>query len=242
MDNMDNMNKSIFKDTQFLLGLTSGVAVISVLGMLMMGLVLIKGGSVGAVAGDSIFGGGNPTGQAPVKGVADLKVAKDDHVRGAKNAKVTLIEWSDFQCPFCSRFHDTIQQVLQAYPNDVQVVYRHFPLDSIHPAARPAAEASECASEQGKFWEYHDALFANQAGLSGGVAFLKSVAGQIGLDQKKFDKCVDEKKYANVVEQQYQDGIAAGIQGTPGSFLNGQELGGAVPFDSLKPQIDALLQ
>jgi len=235
-------NNSIFKNPQFLLGLTSGIAVVSLLGMVMMGMALVKGGSVGAVAGDSIFGGGAPNAPAPTKGVVDLKVAKDDHVRGAKNAKITLIEWSDFQCPFCSRFNETVEQVLQAYPNDVQVVYRHFPLDSIHPAARPAAEASECANDQGKFWEYHDALFASQQSLSGGVTFLKAVAGQIGLDQKKFDSCVDDRKHAQKVEQQYQDGIAAGIQGTPGSFLNGQELGGAVPFDSLKPQIDALLK
>ncbi len=236
---MENTEKSIFKDTQFLLGLFAGIAVISFVGMLILGIAFLK--ADGKIGGNNVpFVAGNnnpPTPGAPV----DIVVTDADHVRGSKDAKITILEWSDFQCPFCERFTNDVDKILADYPNDVRQVYRHFPIDSLHPQARLAAEASECAAEQGKFWEYHDELFANQSSIAGGASYLKGVAGKLGLKQGDFDKCLDGKKYAGKVDAQYQEGVAAGVQGTPGSFLNGQALGGALPYDAMKAQIESIL-
>ena len=241
--------QSLFKNQQFLLGLFGGVAVIAVFGMFIMGIALVSGGDFGS---SNLGKASDYKAPAPVAGAddasnggpIDTKIVAGDHVKGAKDAKVQIIEWSDFQCPFCESFTQTIKQLEKDYPNDLQVVYRHFPLDSIHPQARLAAEASECAAEQNeaKFWEFHDAVYAGQGQLTQGETFLKSIAKNIGLNEGNFAKCLSEKKYADLVEQQYQAGLAAGVQGTPGSFLNGQSLGGAVPYEDLKAQIGALLQ
>jgi protein-disulfide isomerase len=237
---MENTEKSIFKDAQFLLGLFAGIAVISFVGMLILGIAFLKAdGKMGS--GNYVPTAGNPTAPAAPGAVVDVVVSDDDHIRGPKNAKITILEWSDFQCSFCERFSGDVLKILADYPNDVRQVYRHFPIDSIHPQARLAAEASECAADQGKFWEYHDELFANQTAIVGGASYLKGVAGKLGLKQGDFDKCLDSKKYAGKVDAQYQEGIAAGVQGTPGSFLNGQALGGALPYDALKAQIESML-
>lgn len=173
-------------------------------------------------------------------GPVNITVTADDHVRGPENAKVTIVEWSDFQCPFCSRFHPTIQQAITEYPNDVRWVYRHFPLESIHPNARPSAEASECAAEQGKFWEFADAMFAAQEKL--GAAFYEETARALGLELDQFKECVSSKKYEDKVRTQESSGLAVGVRGTPGSFVNGIELGGAVPYAQVKALIEQELQ
>ncbi|MEK7183142.1 MAG: thioredoxin domain-containing protein [Patescibacteria group bacterium] len=177
------------------------------------------------------------TGTAPSGQLA--AATNEDHVRGdLKKAEVVIIEYSDFECPFCSRHHPTMLQVAEEYGDKVAWVYRHFPL-SFHPQAEPAALASECAAEQDKFWEYADELFLNQALL--GDSYLKSLAGDLGLNQKKFDECLDSKKYQAVVDAQTGTGAAAGVNGTPATFINGQMVSGAVPFASLKTIIDAEL-
>lgn len=164
----------------------------------------------------------------------------DDNIRGNSDAPITIIEFSDFQCSFCSRFHNTMLQVMDEYPDKVKWVYRHFPLDSIHPVARKAAEASECAGDQNKFWEYSDQLFNQQAKIS--PDFLKEVAQEIGLNTEEFNQCLDSGKYTSLVEDNLQEGLSVGVRGTPGGFINGQSLGGAVPYEQLKAMIDNLLQ
>jgi protein-disulfide isomerase len=161
--------------------------------------------------------------------------AANGSAKGPATAPVQIIEFSDFQCPFCQRAHPTIQQVLDKYGDRVQLVYRHFPLPG-HPNARPAAEASECAAEQGKFWPYHDKLFASPSQL--GNADLKKHAAQLGLDTSKFDACVDSRKYKAQVETDAQAGEQAGVNGTPAFFINGRMLSGAQPFDAFKRIID----
>lgn len=169
-------------------------------------------------------------------------IGEDDHVRGNPNAKITLVEFSDFQCPFCSRFHPTAKQALQEYGNDIRWAYKHFPLDSIHPQARPAAEASECVwAQKGDegFWEFADAMFENQSRL--GNAFYQEVAQQIGVNLSQFQTCVSERTYQDKVEQDYQQGVEGGVTGTPGSFVNGTPVKGAVPYEQLKSIIEAEL-
>ena len=165
-------------------------------------------------------------------------ITKDNHVRGNFNAPVTLVEFSDFECPFCSRFHPTVNQVLKDYGNKVRVVYKHFPL-SFHQNAQKAAEASECASEQGKFWEMHDKMFENQQLL--GLEQFKKWARELRLNGSKFDSCLDSGKYASKVQADFNEGQSKGVNGTPATFINGQLVSGALPFAQIKQVIDQAL-
>jgi len=176
----------------------------------------------------------------PTADVTKVKVTSEDHIRGDKNAKLTMIVFSDFECPFCAKFNPTIDQVLKDYSGKVRIIYKHFPL-SFHPQAQKAAEASECASEQGKFWEMHDALFAmNEAGTLSLDNF-KAKAKDLGLDTAKFNTCLDNGTMAAKVAANYQEGLAAGINGTPGSFVGTQFIAGAVPFATIQQLIDSQL-
>ncbi|BCX15264.1 MAG: hypothetical protein KatS3mg097_156 [Candidatus Parcubacteria bacterium] len=172
--------------------------------------------------------------------LANITVSSNDHIRGNKDAKITMIEFSDFQCPFCKRMKPTIDRLLNEYSNQIRLVYKHFPLDSIHPFARKAAEASECAGEQGKFWEYHDALFAIQdQGFS--LERFRQIATDLKLNTDQFNDCLNSGKYANKVEEDYQLGIKNQVNGTPTTFINGIRVEGAQPFESVKLVIDQLL-
>jgi protein-disulfide isomerase len=173
--------------------------------------------------------------EAPRQNVAAAKGA----AKGPANAPIEIIEFSDFQCPFCQRANPTVDQVLKTYGDRVRFVYRHFPLGN-HPAARPAAEASQCAAEQGKFWEYHDTLFANPSRLAD--ADLKQHAAGLGLDTKQFNACVDTHKYKAQVDADMEAGEEAGVNGTPAFFVNGRMLSGAQPFDAFKRVIDEELE
>jgi protein-disulfide isomerase len=155
--------------------------------------------------------------------------------RGPAGAPVQIIEFSDFECPFCLRAFPTVRQVLNTYGDKVRLVYRHFPLQN-HPNARPAAEASACAAEQGRFWEYHDRLFGGPGRLSG--ADLKKHAADLGLDAAQFNACVDSRKYQKDVQTDLEEGEAAGVSGTPAFFINGRPLSGAQPFEAFERIID----
>jgi len=155
--------------------------------------------------------------------------------RGPENAPITIVEFSDFECPFCSRANATLAQVEEAYPGKVRVVFRDFPL-SFHPNAKKAAEAGHCADEQGKFWEMHDKMFANQRALD--VASLKTYAKDIGLDEEAFDACLDGGKKAALVQENLDAGMQLGVRGTPAFFINGRMVAGALPFAEFAKIID----
>jgi protein-disulfide isomerase len=154
---------------------------------------------------------------------------------GGASAPVTIIEFSDYECPFCQRAEGAVDQVMKAYGDKVRLVFRDFPLP-MHPHARLAAEAAKCANAQGKFWPYHALLFANQRAL--GEDKLKEYAAQVGLDGPEFAKCLSEKKFKAAVDQDVADGAAAGVTGTPAFFINGRMLSGAQPFEQFKKVID----
>lgn len=177
-------------------------------------------------------------------------VSASDHVRGPANAKVTLVEFSDTECPFCKRFHATMQQLLQKYPNDVRWVYRHFPLDELHSKSRKEAEATECANELGgpeKFWAYIDRVFEVTPSNDGlDPAQLPAIAKQVGLDKAQFEACLKSGRHAKRVADFAIDGQNAGVRGTPYSILVGPDgakypLSGALPAEKISKVIDQML-
>lgn len=159
--------------------------------------------------------------------------------RGPADARVTLITFSDYQCPYCIRSEKVLAEVLAKYPKDVRLVHRHFPLDQIHPFARPAAEAVMCAEEQGKAWEFHDAIFARDGRLD--EQSFAEIGAALGLDAKAFDGCMGDRRHREFVEQDAQAGQAAGVTGTPAYFVNGIPMKGARDLDDLSRVIDGEL-
>src|SRR6202050_3162603 len=154
---------------------------------------------------------------------------------GPASAPVTIVEFSDFQCPFCGRAEPTLKQVREKYGDKVRLVYMDFPL-SIHDHSIDAASAGRCAGEQGKFWEFHDAMFADQSKLK--PDDLKADAKKLGLDTAKFDQCFDSGKFKPAIESDMAQGHDLGIDGTPAFYVNGRPLSGAQPFQRFQETID----
>jgi len=197
-----------------------------------------NGGSPTAPTGGAVIDG---TGQPAAVPVDMAKLVDDDAVLGKKDASVTIVEFSDYECPFCVRFHtETWPQLKKNYidTGKVKFVYRDFPL-GFHQNAQKAAEAAECAGAQGKFWEMHDLLFTK--GVAGGINGFKQYAQTLSLDTAKFNKCLDSGEKASEVQKDEADGAAAGIQGTPGFFVNGVPVSGAQPYSVFQKIIDAAL-
>jgi predicted DsbA family dithiol-disulfide isomerase len=162
-------------------------------------------------------------------------VADPARLKGAPDAPVQIVEFSDFECPFCRRAESTIQAVVAKYQGKVSLAYRDFPLTAIHASAQQAAEASRCAAEQGKFWTYHERLFASDA-LD--VKTLKTYARDVGLDTKRFDTCLETRRQREAVDRDAQQGRLAGVTGTPAFFINGIPLSGAQPAAAFEKIID----
>ncbi|HEV8582603.1 MAG TPA: thioredoxin domain-containing protein [Thermoanaerobaculia bacterium] len=164
-----------------------------------------------------------------------VEVAATGPAKGPANAPVTIVEFSDFQCPFCSRLTPTMKQVEEKYGDKIRVVFRQYPLP-FHQNAQKAAEASLCAADQGKFWEMHDAMFANQQALA--VEQLKAKAAELGLNADQFNSCLDSSKHAATIQADMKEGSAAGVNGTPAMFINGRFISGAVPLEQITSVID----
>lgn len=191
--------------------------------------------------------------QPPVQEAKDVpKVSKDDHVRGDRNSRIALIEYSDIECPFCKRFHPTAQKVIEEYKGKVMWVYRHYPL-AFHANAQKEAEAVECANELGgsdAFWKYLDTVYERTSSNGTGFALDKLVplAVELGLNEVKFKECLDGGKYAAHVKDDMDGGSRAGVTGTPGNILLDTKTGktrlipGAVPFETIKAAIDEMLK
>jgi len=185
-----------------------------------------------------------------------LKISEDnDPVIGDIDAPITIIEFSDFQCPFCARFHvQTLPIIMDEYINEgtVKIVFRDFPIQSIHPNALPASVAAECANEQGKFKEMHDILFEkqnewNNQEMNKTMLLFNQYASEMQLEQEKFDSCLRNGKYIEEIKKDLDDGRAYGVSGTPGFFIGNDQIGfielkGAQPFESFKKVIDAQLK
>jgi protein-disulfide isomerase len=156
-------------------------------------------------------------------------------VRGNPKAAVTIVEFSDFECPFCVRARPTVKRVRDTYGDKVQWAFRHYPLD-FHPQAQKAGEAAACAAEQGRFWEMHDLLWDKPTQLQ--VPELKQHAGVLGLDAQAFAACLDGGRHADLVERDFRAGQEYGVTGTPAFFVNGRLISGAQPFEAFQQVID----
>jgi len=176
--------------------------------------------------------------QRPVGGIQmiDLSTA---HREGPTDARVQIAVYSDFQCVFCRQLVPVLQQLRTAFPQEVAIVFRHFPLES-HPRAFAAAVAAECASEQGAFWEYHDKLFLEGGDLN--EATLVAVASSLGLDQQRFMMCLQSEEPRRVVEANLREAMQLGLPGAPAVFINGRRIEGPLTFENLAKQIQALLR
>ena len=187
--------------------------------------------------------------QAPSGKIKD--VTNNDHIRGNKNAKLSLVEYSDLECPFCKRFHPTMQELMKTYGDKIRWVYRHFPL-SFHANAQKEAEATECIAElrgEDAFWTYVDKIFEKTTSNGTGFALdqLGPLAAEVGVNQSAFQSCLDGGKYAQLVKDQIADGTTGGVSGTPSTFLidasgKSQVIVGAQPIESFKTAIDAALK
>jgi protein-disulfide isomerase len=198
-------------------------------------------GSVAEVAAGDSAGSGSAGAAVAVAYEASDYYDDDDPMIGDPDAPVTIVEFSDFQCPFCERFYSqTYLSLKENYVDTgkVKIVFRDFPL-SFHPEAEPAALAAECANEQGEFWAFHDLIFENQGSMSAS-AYLEWAA-EIGLDVGQFSECVDSQKYKSEVASDYNDGGRLGVTGTPGFFVNGELVTGAQPYAVFAAAIDAQL-
>jgi protein-disulfide isomerase len=168
-----------------------------------------------------------------------IEVEAKGPARGPENAPVTIVEFSDFQCPYCGREVPVIERLMKEYDGKLRLVFRHYPLD-FHPFAEKAAEAGACAHDQGKFWELHDKMFTNQGRLA--IDDLKGYAKSLGMDATKFDKCLDSGEKKTMVEEDVKAGSAAGVNGTPAFFINGLFINGAQPYEQIKQTIDRELK
>ena len=164
-----------------------------------------------------------------------VEVAATGPARGPANAPVTIVEFADFECPYCARILPTLTEVMTKYGDKVRFVYRQYPL-SFHANAEVAARASLCAHEQGKFWELHDGMYANQKGLAADQ--LKATAAGLGLDAQAFNECLDSGRFADEVAADLAAGTAAGVSGTPVLFVNGRFISGAVPLEDITSVVD----
>lgn len=230
----------------FLFGIVGGVLILCTIGFFVLLGMVMDGVDYDDEFGDAAGAAGarvaaNAPAPAGAGNVSIRAVDKDDHYRGAKKPKVTVVEYSDLECPFCARFHPTMERIIENYGKEVQWVWRHFPLESIHPKARSLAVATECAADQGKFWEFTDAVIADT-----GKSSMETYAQAAGISASKLQKCIDSGKYDKAVTEDAQDAIAAGGQGTPYSVIVGPDgemvpLSGAQPYEAVEAAIQKFL-
>ncbi len=264
----ERRTKSFFEQlsskSALIVGLIGGLMTLCTIGFIILLILYINGGKLSGVTGSATDGipvvqaprptppaaqPNQPAAETPT-GVAP-PITKADHIRGDIRAPLIWIEYSDFECPFCKRFHPTMLRMLEEYAGKIKFVYRHFPL-SFHQNAQKEAEASECANELGgtkAFWKYTDLIFERTTANGTGFALdaLVPLAKEIGLNETKFKNCLDSGKYAAHVQQDEAGGQGAGVNGTPGSFLIGKDgkaqlLSGALPYEQVKAAIEAQLR
>jgi protein-disulfide isomerase len=168
-----------------------------------------------------------------------VPVNDKDHIQGNKNAELTLLEYGDFQCPYCGEAHPVIKQVQKKLGTKMKFVFRNFPLNSIHPYAELAAEAAEAAGAQGKYWEMHDGIYENQESL--GQELILNLAEKLELDQKKFVDALEKRIFQTHVKEDFMGGVKSGVNGTPAFFINGKKYEGETTEENLIEALESNL-
>lgn len=260
MPNLPQPKASMFEGASpkltFTMGILVGVAAVSLLGFILAGSYVLTGGSFGKLATAN-----NPTTPPAVQNPSqpatppskvNIAIKPTDYVRGNQNAPVTVIEYSDLECPFCKRFHPSMQQLMSEFKDKIKWVYRHYPLDNtcntamaqqLHPTACQAAYAAECVGKlagANKYWEFVDGLLGNQAAPD--KAAVIAVAKGLGVSESKLTSCMGSKEITDKVQVDLREGNSFGVNGTPTTFINGTPVEGAVPFEQLKAAVEAALQ
>ncbi|MBU1039442.1 DsbA family protein [Patescibacteria group bacterium] len=233
----------------FIMGLVVGVAAISLIGFIVAVAFSFSGGSFSKKTATS-----NPSANLPVDnnpsqqpslGPVDIAVKDSDYLRGSKDAPIVMIEYSDLECPFCQKFHDSMKKIMADYPGQIAWIYRHFPL-SFHANAQKEAEGAECVGKLGgadKYWQFIDKIFERTTATGTGFALdkLPALAKEVGVNEAKFKTCLDSGEMAQKVQTDLQEGSAYGVGGTPTTFVNGQPLEGALPYEQVKSVVDQIL-
>jgi protein-disulfide isomerase len=247
--------------TSFFAGMASSVLAIGTVGFVVLLAAVLSGGGVNlktaranTAAQPTVREASPSPALAPLPSAAPsirlAAITDKDHIRGNKDAEITIVEFSDLECPFCKRFHPTMQQVIEEYGDKVRWVYKHFPLTQLHPKAQREAEATECAAELGgndAFWKYTDRLFEITPSNNGlADSQLPQIAEDVGLNRVKFEKCLNSGRSASIVADHLAQANAAGGRGTPYSVVSvGGEnipMSGALPFAQVKSMLDQLIQ
>lgn len=218
---------------------------IVIAGVFIAGAVVYSGSGVGNTALRSESGSFGNNLSPTAENVRP--VDENDHIFGNKNAAVSIVEYSDFECPFCQRFHPTLVRIIEEYPDEVKWVYRHFPLTSIHSRALSSGIASECAAQFGGndvFWQFAEKLFDNQSRL--GTDLYKELANGLGLPQTAFAECLNSEKYKDIVQADLQNAIDSGGRGTPFTIVINEKgevfpFSGALPYEQVKAIIENAL-
>ena len=241
----------------FIAGLATGILVLCSVGFFILLGTVVRNGGLFAIKTPTVAAATTtptPTATAPAPTAAltaqDVApVTSSDHIFGDPNASVTLIEYSDFECPYCKQFHPSLAQLMTEYQGKVRWVYRHYPL-SFHQNAEKEAEAAECIAEQGgdkAFWDYASKIFDRTTSNGTGFALdkLPDLAQEVGVNKAKFQDCLNSGKYSSVVAQDEQTGVTAGVQGTPGTIVMNssgkvQLVEGAVSYAQLKQVVDSM--
>lgn len=239
----------------FVMGVVTGVAAISLLGFILVvstdyQFKANSGNNSGKPIAQVNTGTNTPTpnqpdaNQPPTK--VNIAVKDTDYIRGDKNAPVTLIEYSDLECPFCKRFHPNMEQLMTEYPGKVRWIHRHFPLN-FHANAQKEAEASECVGKLGgtdKYWSFIDKIYERTTSTGTGIALtsLPKLAREVGVSESQFKTCLDSGEFAAKIQTDLQEGAAFGVQGTPTTFVNGTPVEGAVPYEQLKAAVEQALK
>ena len=234
--NNSTQNKNQNQNKSFFMGIISAIAILGIAGTVEFGILYFNKNN----NSDNIIVDQNQDqAQDTTEPAVELTIADSDHILGNREAKIKIFEFSDFQCPYCAQFHKVMNQIVTEYPNDVVWIFKQFPIQS-HPLGLPGAIATECANDQGKFWEMSNIIFENQSALT--AEDFAKFAGGLGLDINAFNLCMSDNPHNDKIANDYQTGISLGVRGTPSSFVNGQIIPGALPYESMKSMIDELLK
>lgn len=249
---MDNKPQALSPKMSFVFGIVSAIALISVVGFFTLLLRGDSGSDKNVDDRPSADAGANQGDDIAPADVKIKEITKDDHIRGSFDAPVKIVEYSDLECPFCKKHHTVMQQIVDEYGEDkVAWVYKHFPLVSLHSKAPKEAEATECAAELGGndgFWALTDKIFEVTPTNNGlDLETLPDLAAEVGLNKDDFKECLDSGKYAEKVQAEYEEAVAAGGQGTPYNVVVGPDgttvpLAGAYPIEAFKEVIDSMLE